>query len=252
MVAAHLLFYTVITIIWLILILVYRNPGLIILFLIYLLLFYRTIVLGLRLIPSAIQLATTGDYTVFKEISRLIYPKVDWTEKGNSIFAGEKVIYVVNYPGNCLEYFAFGLFENIMVVARDPDSMGWKGKLSGVIFQKGNYIPVDGCTGNYQKVKAQIKNHIQNKSIFVYPEKISTRRHQYDLGLFQSGIFRIASELGIRVVPIVIDHLRHQYGSIVRCPLQIHVGSPYTITENGNEHETIHKWMAITLKGLKQ
>ena len=126
------------------------------------------------------------------------------------------------------------------------------GYLSGVIFQKGKYIPVPSKDSNYDDIKEQIREHIKTKSIFVYPEMVKKRTDIYELCEFRTGIFNIAKELNIPVVPVVIDHIKYGIGGIIpsRRPCQIHIGRPYTINDDDNTINIIREWMSTRLRSM--
>ena len=256
MLAGYLVLHLFLLILGLYLVIRYPNPIIIILFLIYLIVFLHTIILTSYMTAKAFHLIGTGNYSIFQDMARALYHKflnVEYIDDSRTDHLPHNVIYVANYPADAIEYFSFGLFDNIIVVAKDTKDVRWGGGLlSGIIFQKGKYIPVGSDESNYDQIKEQIRNHIKTKSIFVYPEIISTRRHIYELCPFRSGIFRISRELKIPIVPLVIDHIKYGQGGLIdrNQKLKIHIGKSYFIQDD-NSIKEIHSWMASKLQSLR-
>lgn len=166
-------------------------------------------------------------------------------------FYPDPVIFVSNYVGDPLEYFNVGLMEDITLVARDFNQTRY-GYFASPLFNKSNFIPLRLGESNYEYLMKETNEHvnIRGKSVFVYPEE-PEGRGKYKLVKFKTGIFNIATELDIPIVPIVWDHFHTSYGSVDIKPYKITFGEvfyPSNYSSSGDFMEDIHRWMSYTLQ----
>lgn len=211
--ATHLIFVIAILIIiglGLILFIIKKNIYILLLTVILVLIFLPSIVAITNLVKPAIRAITTGDHKYIKDIADEIF-----TNWHSLKIVGEKpkgrVMYLVKYPDSPMEYLAYKFFEPVDIISRNISYMGngFSSFAMGSVFKEEDYIPVDHRHGNYyEKTRDIIAQRIKSKSIYGYPESSdNNKRERGYVYPLRSGLFRIARELKIPVVPVVVEHL---------------------------------------------
>ena len=155
-------------------------------------------------------------------------------------------IIIANYPTDFLEYLLAGSLDCKTVL------LIFKGGAKYVIPSMGKerVISVDlDKKNNFSLLKNEIKNKVkEGYSIFAYPERdYHLRNDSYRLQNFRTGIFFIAKELNLPIVPIVYSHI----DSIVRFPVsKVYIMEPTTIRDK-TDIEKIRKKMENKLFHLQ-
>lgn len=175
---------------------------------------YRIIVAGARVLSHP----TPGDWSNFTSLGRAI---VDSRIRVYGAWPKEPVIFVVNYPTEVLEYtylgWAAGLYP-LTVIANAPPKT-WNGRflsnpleyLRACKLKEGvNYIARLSTGHSFETIKKQIAEHVhqRGRSMWIYPEtNAGVQRRDYMMRELRNGVFVIAQELCIPVVPIAIGRL---------------------------------------------
>lgn len=210
--ATHLIFVIAILIIiglGLILFIVTKNIYVLLLTVILLLIFLPTIVAMSNIIKPAIRAMITGNKNLIKDMADEIF-----TNWHSLKIIGEKpkghVMYLVKYPDSPIEYLAYKFFEPVNIVSRGTKILNKVGgSMMDTVFNEEDYIPIYADQGGYyEKARDLIAQRIKSKSIYGYPESSdNNKRERGYVYPLRSGLFRIARELKIPVVPVVVEHL---------------------------------------------
>jgi 1-acyl-sn-glycerol-3-phosphate acyltransferase len=101
---------------------------------------------------------------------------------------------------------------------------------------------------NYQKIKKSIQDHLKKGYyIFCYIEDITDEKRPFKIKKLRSGIFSIAKELSVPVVPIVMDSISHWFGLFTRHNYRIHVGDPLYVENVPETMKFVKRYMEKTL-----
>lgn len=178
----------------------------------------------------SIILGASNDFTALSR--RLIQHNTIFKENFSDI-SKDPSIWLLNYPSkNIIEYYTLGLFPDnfIMLVNKKAN------KILSKAIPKERIIGIDfSKTSNYENIKNEINNIINNKhmNVLVYFDtKVDYKGFKsrlYSLQTPRSGILSIAKELSIKVTPIVVDHLLLANGIIPRQNFEIRVCEPLLI-----------------------
>ena len=197
-----------IVIIGLILVLYLKNSLLTTLYLVYLIVMFDQIIFSFRLITAGLKLMVNRSYADFISLSKLIFTDFNYLEIDGKT-PETPVIFLSNYPDQAIEYLLFGLLgDKITVVSRDTKDLNSLNKfLLSPVFRKDNHIPVPEKGGSYQASLESIAEHIKTRSIFIHPEADPVNHQRHKLNPLRSGIFKIAEQLGVAVVPLIWSNL---------------------------------------------
>lgn len=181
------------------------------------------------------------NYDFFRKASRMIF----------TITNPEKLpktpsIIVANYPTDFTEYLLSGSLDCKTVL------LIFKGGAKFVIPSMGKerVISVDlDKKNNFGLLKEEIKKKVkEGYNIFAYPERdYHLRKNPYRLQNFRTGIFFIAKDLNLPIVPIVYSHI----DSVVRFPRStVYIMDPITV-EDVQDIEKIKRRMENKLFHLQ-
>ena len=109
-----------------------------------------------------------------------------------------------NSKSNVLSYTAHLLFpHNPLLISSNV----YKGFLDR-IYKKGEILYVSSTKRNYNDMRDKISQETKKgKSVFCYIEDMKNDKKNYSISELRSGIFSIAKELKIPIVPVVMDTL---------------------------------------------
>jgi 1-acyl-sn-glycerol-3-phosphate acyltransferase len=103
--------------------------------------------------------------------------------------------------------------------------------------------------GNYQKLKDDIADRLaKNYYIFCYVEDLPSERRPYKIKKLRSGIFNIAKELSVPIVPIVTDSIPTLYGITTFSKFRIVIGEPKIVENPKDTMKNVLMWMQKKLK----
>ncbi|MFK7928251.1 MAG: lysophospholipid acyltransferase family protein [Myxococcota bacterium] len=160
--------------------------------------------------------------------------KVSWAGRHN-IVDGEPYVLVANHQSLGDIIALYGLFKHFKWVSK---SSIFKVPFIGWNMRANAYIPiVRGDRVSVVHMLELCRQHLQDgSSIMMFPE--GTRSHDGRLKAFKPGAFALAQDLGIKVVPIVIDGTAEalpKSGFMLRnpwhMPIQISVLPPVEATQ---------------------
>lgn len=121
--------------------------------------------------------------------------------KGGETFEKPAVI-VCNHQSMFDIMAIMGLSPKIIILTND---WVWNSPFFKRIVRKSNFFPV---TMGYEKMLPHVQEMVnQGYSIMVFPE--GTRTRNGELGAFHPGAFRLAKDLGLEILPLVIHGFWH-------------------------------------------
>lgn len=175
-------------------------------------------------------------------ISRLVFSQ---TIKSHN----SPCIYICNYPGDVLEYSLVGLLpeKTAFVMIESLANLVYP------IFGKDRLIVANSKKkGNFDDLHKEITDRIsRGYSIFAYPEKSYYQRpNPFAMTPFRSGLFTIAKNLNVPVIPIVCSHLNFFCG-IEEKKCYIRVFDPVRITDVERDKQEIYTKMSRQLSVYK-
>lgn len=116
------------------------------------------------------------------------------------------------------------------------------------IYEKDKLIYVDNKKGNYQKIKEEIKDKVEKGYyIFCYIEDIAPEKRPYKIKKLRSGIFNIAKELNIPIVPMVTDSIPTFYGLATFSKFRIRIGEQISVKNTEKAMGNVLRWMQKNL-----
>ena len=263
--SAQIILISILFIIFLILlfILIWRRfisgVFLVIILLILILTFYYTeIDIGMYIVQKAISLRMICSMPMriqeYHTIANTIFgEKIKMDSNLDKNLKG--VIYISNYRDNIMEYMIPGTFKNLYLVAKRFSQNDRLGKFANFIYHPDhNYLIVETEGGHYDSFKDKIKNLIlAGFSIYVYPEGLvkGERSHKYDLKPFRVGIFNIAKDFNIKIVPLVNDYvtIKHLQGKRYK-QIQGEICNPIKFKSGENIKDHVRNWMLEELNKL--
>lgn len=203
----------------------YKNVVFLLILIVYVIIFWSTI-----------SFMFLGLDFFFGQVMGLVSYKQGCKDLYNSFFNvkvlgnihRDNCIYVANYPNTQIGYAMIGYLGDFTILGRAFKQVGIQAKLSQIVYNSSNYIEVNKDGGSYESVKNNISKHIKTKPILGYVEDMKLRTNIYTLTTLRQGLFKIAKELNINVVPIVFDHIKYdKYGRITDRNLKIFIGDQY-------------------------
>lgn len=231
-----------------------KNIWLLLMTVLTILLFLPNIILGLKSMSRLITMISTGNRQDLRSLADAIFVEhhtlkivrentdgdIDNKVCVNGIKSSQRVIYLAKYPDSIPEYMAPIYLDPVACIAKAPGGKKITGLLKSY-YHPDYWIPfTESRDTGYHTIKEAIKNKIRTMSIFVYPERRLVQRKRGVVYEFHTGIFKIAKELNIPIVPVVIEYLPIQY--IMRSRTQhIWLGAPIN-----PESHTIDEMMAKT------
>lgn len=182
--------------------------------------FGKTYYVALKVILGCIMLYTRPNIDLFCSISKTIFNDVEGDL--SALKKARSKIFICNYPEcNLVEYFSQGLIpQNYALVVNKKTKIYTRS-----VYPKDRVIMLeldDPNSDNYTKLKKEIKNKTDlGYNIFCYFDNKHVGNHEkekktwrYGLKGVRTGIFKISIELGIPIIPIVMDHLYINNGYI--------------------------------------
>ena len=158
---------------------------------------------------------SSGDPREMKDAVRLGFTILSGTDPTPKFKKSEKpVIYMTHhfYGGITDNQLMTLIDDNITILAYNVSTL-----VDKIISLIGGIFVPRGEKGNYEPIKEMIKIEIEKgKNIMVYPEgkNNQNRKSQHEIMEFRSGLFRIAKELGIDIVPVAIKQ-NHELGFLI-------------------------------------
>lgn len=135
------------------------------------------------------------------------------------------VIFMANYPHHWIEYSIVSNFPNTMLLASTASTR---------IFIPNDqliFIPLQTHKNNFNRLRDQVKNMISNnKSLYAYMEK-PPRNYVFKSNSFRTGLFYMAKEFNIPIIPVVVDHLIHLRGIPVKQNFRILIGNSHYVKD---------------------
>lgn len=200
----------ILLIIILILALVTRNIYIILLLGILILIFLPNIVVASQTTYNLARVVITKNYDLSRNLIDTVFAKWN-TLKVVGIKPNRNVMYLVKYPDSPIEYLAFKYFEPVSLLSKDRGLVNSKIDLGFVNPDNRILLPNDD-KGYYDKTKEMIAHKIKSMSIYAYPESNPINGRLPDVvHPLRTGLFRIAKELNIPVVPVVIENIKRDY-----------------------------------------
>lgn len=253
-----LIFHLIVFILLIVSILKYQNILTITLFIIYMLIYGRTVLIGLMVIGMLGRIILVSQWGYTRQVRKFVENDVKYVfsminlKINGDMYDNHRVIYVVNYPANHFEYLLVGLFR-AKLIARKFSQVGILRKFSQLVYNENNYVEVNKQGSNFDRIKDTIDN--SPNSIIAYVENQQYREDIYKLTPLRTGMFHISRDLNIPIVPIIIDHLKYSLdGRINNTTFNIYIGPqflPDQFTSTSHYLNDISKWMADHLSLCK-
>lgn len=232
-------------IILLIIVVYTQNLIILLVLLIIVLIFLPNIILGLKSIPRIIRGAISGTRTDYRHLADGIFQEWHSLEIIGSK-PNRNVIYLAKYPDSFPEYLASQYLDPVVCIAKAPPEP-FKSMFRGY-YNPQHWIPYKSGQNSFEYIKSQIRDKIKTSSIFAYPEEHVKKKRGVVFN-FRSGLFKIAKELNIPIVPVVVEYLPIQYVAQPRTQ-HIWLGSPIDPSVNSIE-EMMAKTHNFMLKYTK-
>jgi len=191
---------------------------------------------------------------LFCRISRVIFGNV--TGNVGKLENVNSKIFICNYPElNLIEYFTQGLLPQNYILVVNKKFRGFVDK----VYPMDRLILLDvdnPDSDNYSQLLELVKSKTsQGYNIFCYfdtrhPKYPAKKKGKYTLNGIRKGIFNIAKQLDIPVIPIVMDHLYISNGSIPRQQFKINVSDEVYIKDE-SDIERIIQYYKKSLSSLQ-
>ena len=152
----------------------------------------------------------------------------------NSICNKAPCIFVTNYPCPFYNYFIYGLLP------RNTIFIGKKTHFFGIHLISDKYYALK-TKNNYKNLLKFIqKSNQDNYNVILFAEEVHTKekRGLYQVGRIKTGIFSIAKDLQIPVLPITIGVIDNHCGIPSKYSHYIHASKPflvYNVEESKNK-----------------
>jgi hypothetical protein len=105
--------------------------------------------------------------------------------------------------------------------------------------------------GTYNSIKTQIADKISQKyCVFSYVSKGKNQKYRY-ITKIRSGMFRIANELQVPIVPVCIDYIDSVYGAIPKQRFEIRVGNMMFVNDIKKSINIVRKFFVKTFEEMK-
>lgn len=200
--------------------------------------FGRTYFRSIYFVFGCIKLYTYPSNKTFCNISRTIFPKIQYYGLDLSKIKGK--ILLCNYPQfNMVEYFTQGLLPQNYVLVINKKSIGFLKK----VYPNHRIIGLES-SNTYDTLKNLIrKNTDIGYNILTYfdTKPIAKRGKEiYRLNGIRKGVFNIAKDLEIEIVPVVMDRLYISNGIIHNQKFNIYVGDLKIIKDEKDIDQVIN------------
>ena len=156
-------------------------------------------------------------------------------------------IIVCNYCWDRLENLAS------IIIPRDLAILGGNKfmKMSKLNYLVKYFIITNENGNSYERMKLEIKNHIDNgRYVFVYVSKSASKTCY--ISKLRSGMFRIAKELNIPITPLVVDCIDSYYGVITYQNLYMHVGETFYVDDVDSDMYRTRKFFMERVEYFKR
>lgn len=117
------------------------------------------------------------------------------------------------------------------------------------VFEEDKLIFVPhGSKNNYNIILEKVKEKIeQGYYIFCYIEPSSYEKRAYKINKIRSGMFSIAKQLDIPIVPLVMDNVTYSEGILFSPSYRIHVGDTIIVKDVEESRKKVLRWMTKKL-----
>ena len=163
----------------------------------------------------------------------------------DSIFNKPPCIFVTNYPCPFYNYFISGLLPKNTIF------IGKKTHFFGIHLISDKYYALK-TKNNYNNLLKFIQRSNQdNYNVILFAEEIHTKdkRGLYQVGRIKTGIFSIAKELQIPVVPIVIGVIDNHYGIPSKYSHYVYADKPFLVD---NVEDSKNKVKKLFIKHIRK
>jgi hypothetical protein len=182
------------------------------------------------------------NYTKIPKIIKEMYTNIFSIRHNFDKLPKYNTIFVCNHPYNPIDFCATKLLP-----------IKFCGVVGGINVAKFFIKPISGDSdyiffnmnksNNFNTIKTQIKEKIQQTSILVFVERYSLMVSQKNIAPLRSGIFRIAKDLNISITPLLIDSVRTSNGIINTQPFEIVIGETMMVTNVKCDCRNVRKFM---------
>ena len=163
----------------------------------------------------------------------------------NSISNKTTCIFVTNYPCPFYNYFISALLPKNTIF------IGKKTHFFGIHLISDKYYALK-TRNNYKKLLKFIqKSNQDNYNVILFAEEVHTKdkRGLYKIGRIKTGIFSIAKELQIPIVPIVIGVIDNHCGIPSKYSHYIHADKPFLVD---NVEDSKNKVKKLFIKHIRK
>ena len=204
----------------------HKNKLAMISFLLFVVLYYRNIVILYKLISAA---RTCGNDSLLRTSVRTIFDDLFTVKHNFEELPDKPTIFVLNYPYCIYDYVAAAIIPKDIayMMADSPLTRStWSYVMADAVYRKkkGN---------SFEDVQNQIRQKLlEGKSILAYvtTKEFKGDNHLY-IGRVRTGMMRIAKELDVTITPVVMDSIDTPWGIISRQNFRIHVGETFKVDD---------------------
>jgi len=156
-------------------------------------------------------------------------------------------IIVCNYIWDRLENLASIIIPRNLAIIMGTKCV----KMSKLNYLVKHFIITNENGNSYESIKLEIKNHIDNgRYIFAYISKRVTHHHY--ISKLRSGMFRIAKELNIPIIPLAVDYIDSYYGVIPYQNFYMHVGETFYVDDVDSDMYRTRKFFTERVEFFKR